>query len=155
MEDISTRIAELIDQSGLSHTEFAERIGTSSATVSHILKGRNKPSLQVVLQIKSNFTNVNMDYLLSGEGSLFEKSPESFPSSDFPVSDVQAPSFPIEGVRKVEVSGVPSNQGIIDTTKTQESTAEDKKVLAASAGDSEIEQVMVLYKNGHFKVYKP
>lgn len=154
MEDISKRIAELIEESSLTHADFAERIGSSSATISHILKGRNKPSLQVITQIKKGFTNVNIDYLLSGDGSLFEEvaAPQHLDSEGSSLPS----SFPMEGIRKVNVSGVPS--------KPVESESDKKEIEEITTGNdqsadrsvkSEIEQVMILYKDGTFKVYRP
>ena len=96
MDDISKRIAEILDRSGLSHSEFASRLGVSGATISHLLSGRNKPSLQVLTRIKREFTNVNWDYLLLGEGALFnEDKPEK---SVHPGSVGNAAAgFPMEG----------------------------------------------------------
>jgi transcriptional regulator with XRE-family HTH domain len=154
MEDIGSRIAELIEESALTHSDFAERIGSSSATISHILKGRNKPSLQVITQIKKAFTNVNIDYLLTGEGSLFE---EVTPGQQIAVEGAALPSaFPMEGIRKVNVSGVPSNtpepeveEKIVKEINEQSDQSPQRPV------DSDIEQVMILYRDGSFKVYRP
>ena len=75
MDEISERIKELIDNSGLTHKEFAEKIEVSPAIISHILSGRNKPSLQVVQRITNVYTNVNLNYLLSGAGELYRTKP--------------------------------------------------------------------------------
>ncbi|MDZ7849168.1 MAG: helix-turn-helix transcriptional regulator [Owenweeksia sp.] len=73
MRSIADRIRELIDSKGLSNTEFAKATDLNPAIISHILSGRNKPSLQVISHIKSAFTNVNTDYLLAGEGNLYKQ----------------------------------------------------------------------------------
>jgi transcriptional regulator with XRE-family HTH domain len=75
MEEISLRIKELIDNSGLSNKEFAEKIDISPAIISHILSGRNKPSLQVIQRITNVYTNVNLNYLLTGAGALYRSKP--------------------------------------------------------------------------------
>ena len=73
MDEIAKRIKDLIDKEGLTNGEFASRIHVNPAIISHILSGRNKPSLQVIQSIKDNFTNVNLDFLLSGTGDLFSE----------------------------------------------------------------------------------
>lgn len=156
MHNLSKRIEELITDTGLSNAEFAERIDSSSATISHILNGRNKPSLQVVTQIKKAFTNVNLDYLLTGEGSLYAEA-ES-PAEESSAGIALPSSFPMEGIRKVNVSGAPPK---VSETAPDPQDSEVEKIVekpdqsGSKRVDSEIEQVMVLYKDGRFKVYHP
>lgn len=156
MDNISKRIEELITDSALTHAEFAERIGSSSATISHILNGRNKPSLQVITQIKKEFTYVNIDYLLTGEGNLYRKVVDS--GSESPESINLPSSFPMEGIRKVNVSGAPAKLADTNTLPKEESSEKIMEEIDQS-GDKrveyDIEQVMILYKDGRFKVYRP
>ena len=155
MNDISRRIEELIANSVLSYAEFAERIGISSATISHILKGRNKPSLQVITQIKKAFTNVNIDYLITGEGTLYI---ESEKTGNVTAVDTSLPSsFPMEGVRKVNVSGVPTKMSNVnlDNPEIVIKRVTEKIDQTDSSAQSEIEQVMIFYTDGRFKVYRP
>jgi transcriptional regulator with XRE-family HTH domain len=57
MEAIGKRIAALIRDKGLTNSQFAQEIDLNPSIVSHILSGRNKVSLQVVLQIKQAFAH--------------------------------------------------------------------------------------------------
>lgn len=70
MKDIALRIRELIDHLGLSNKSFAESIDIAPAIISHVLSGRNNPSLHLVQQITNVYTNVNLAYLLNGDGEL-------------------------------------------------------------------------------------
>ena len=155
MKELTSRISELITSSGLSNSDFAERIGTSSATISHILKGRNKPSLHVLLQIKEAFTNVNIDYMLTGVGSLYLEPQKSNDEDHFPAASPTPSSFPMEGVRKVAVSGVPvqSEAEVYPQEEKKTESLVNDDLPGSNEGD--IEKILVLYKNGHFKVYKP
>lgn len=70
---------ELIRQhEGMSSADFAEAIGVARATVTHILQGRNKPSLDVMLGIHKRFPNVNLDWLLTGKGEMFGKEAKNY-----------------------------------------------------------------------------
>ena len=85
MENISLRIKELIDDRKLSNSEFAKEIGVNPSIISHILSGRNKVSLQIIEAVKRSFTNVNLDYLLTGSGELFQNVTNvKHPKNDFP-----------------------------------------------------------------------
>lgn len=58
------RIEQLIEALGVTQKEFANQIGVSTATLSHISSGRNKPSLDLVMAILAKHPNVNTDWLL-------------------------------------------------------------------------------------------
>jgi len=55
---------------GLSATALADKIGVQRSGISHLLSGRNKPSLDFVLKLTSIFPEVNLQWLLKGEGNF-------------------------------------------------------------------------------------
>ena len=69
------RINQIKLREGLTDGQFAEKIGISPASLSHILNGRNKPSLEVVMKIKSACSYVDWDWLVLGKGEM-ESRPE-------------------------------------------------------------------------------
>jgi transcriptional regulator with XRE-family HTH domain len=73
-EDFIKRLQKVIDYYGESASSFAEKIGVQRSSISHILSGRNKPSLEFVLKILSSFPEVELYWLLNGKGD--------FPSSN-------------------------------------------------------------------------
>lgn len=67
------RIIQIMQKEGLSNAEFAEKIGISTSSLSHIFNGRNKPSLDVVMRIHKACPYVNLEWLLYGEGEMEDK----------------------------------------------------------------------------------
>lgn len=65
------RIDQIMKKEGLTSTRFAEEIGIQRAAVSHILTGRNNPSLDVVTKILYRFPQVSSDWLLFGKGEMY------------------------------------------------------------------------------------
>ena len=63
------RIKEIIDREGMGQSQFADFIGVNRPTLSHILAGRNNPSMEVVMKIHQKFPKINLLWLLDGEGS--------------------------------------------------------------------------------------
>ena len=45
------RINQLIVNENLTAAQFAEKVGISPASLSHILNGRNEPTLKVLMKI--------------------------------------------------------------------------------------------------------
>jgi len=127
MEAVSARISKLIEDTGLSNKDFAEKIQVNPAIISHILSGRNKPSLTVIQAILQEFTNVNSDYLLSGTGSLWKK--EVGASSAPARGAAELPGLESEGVRRVPPPGstpLPRSTGVEETgSDGREATAKE------------------------------
>lgn len=64
------RIKKIQEYSGLSLGVFASRTGIKSASLSHILNGRNNPSLDVVMKIHETFPDISWDWILYGTGPM-------------------------------------------------------------------------------------
>ncbi len=68
---MKNRIELIRQHEGMSYSEFAEAIGVGRATITHILQGRNNPSLDVTRSIHKRFPKVSLVWLLDGEGDMF------------------------------------------------------------------------------------
>ena len=64
------RIAQIIQKEDMTAAQFAEKIGISPSSLSHILSGRNNPSLEVVMKIHKACDYISLDWLLYGEGQM-------------------------------------------------------------------------------------
>ncbi len=64
------RIIAIMNREGLTSSKFAETIGIQRAAMSHILSGRNNPSLDVSMKILETFDYINPDWLLFGKGNM-------------------------------------------------------------------------------------
>ncbi|MDT0607469.1 helix-turn-helix transcriptional regulator [Croceitalea rosinachiae] len=78
--DFITRLRHILSHYALSPSLFADQIGVPRSSMSHLLSGRNKPSLDFVLKIIDKFPDVDLYWLLKGRGS-FPSKMESNPSS--------------------------------------------------------------------------
>jgi len=61
-----------MEYAGVSPKRFAEILGIERSNVSHIMSGRNNPSLTVVQKILKNFPDISSDWLLFGEGNMLK-----------------------------------------------------------------------------------
>ena len=137
-EEFSKRLQLIFDYYDLTASAFADKIDVGKATISHLLSGRNNPSLDFVLRVVKNFPDVELYWLLNGKGT--------FPKSS---------SIPPE--KKAENSN----------TSTPVSTSDKKPHLAEPASDTttesiikdtsfsgDVERIVIFFKNGTFKSYK-
>jgi len=64
------RLQKVIDFYGESASSFAEKIGVQRSSISHILSGRNKPSLDFIMKVLSSYPEVELYWLLNGKGEF-------------------------------------------------------------------------------------
>lgn len=74
MSGVKERLIEFLDYKNVSKSEFGRRIGVSSAFVTSIRKSIQPDK---ILAIQSNFSDLNTDWLLTGNGEMLKKSAES------------------------------------------------------------------------------
>ena len=55
---------------GLKSSALADSIAVNRATISHILSGRNKPSIDFLEKLLNVYPNVNANWLISGIGYM-------------------------------------------------------------------------------------
>jgi predicted transcriptional regulator len=72
LSDVTDRLKEIIHHSQLKHGAFAAKIGVQNSTLTHIILGRNTPSLTVIQKVLLAFPEINADYLLIGKGELIK-----------------------------------------------------------------------------------
>lgn len=64
MEAITERLKQIMEDHGLSSSQMADKIGVQRSAISHILSGRNKPSLDFILKVLESFSDVSSEWLL-------------------------------------------------------------------------------------------
>ncbi len=69
-KNFTKRLQQIIDFYSLSASSFADKIGVQRSSISHILSGRNRPSLDFVMKILSSFPEVDLYWLLNGKGKF-------------------------------------------------------------------------------------
>ena len=148
IEDFIKRLETILDYYSLTASSFADKISVQRSSMSHLLSGRNKPSLDFIMKLAEEFPEVTLEWILNGKGS--------FPKDDF----TPAPTI-IQPERKTE----PNLNEDLFSNKNEEKVEEknevyeEKKVTQISTSEnhseSEIDRIVVFFKNGTFKNYIP
>ncbi|TYA58924.1 helix-turn-helix domain-containing protein [Formosa maritima] len=126
-EDFAKRLQKVIDYYNESASSFAEKIGVQRSSISHILSGRNKPSLDFVLKVLSSFPEVELYWLLNGKGK-----------------------FPTEEKSKIEIT---SNNKIKEE-KAPQSISVINQTEKISSKEKSIERIIIFYTDGSFKNFE-
>ena len=80
------RINLILKAKNLTSRQFAEEIGIQPSGMSHILSGRNRPSLDFVMKVVSRYPEIDIKWLTLGEGEMY--------SSNVPVKKIERRSQP-------------------------------------------------------------
>ena len=128
-KDFVQKLEKILDYFQLSASAFADKIGVQRSSLSHLLSGRNKPSLEFVIKITEAFPEVDLYWFLFNKGSF----PKSNSAETFSMNE-EIPLKKSEETNKAEV-------------------AKPEKINFQNHED--VEKIVVFYKNGTFKTYLP
>lgn len=135
------RIIQIMQNEGLSNAEFAEKIGISTSSLSHIYNGRNKPSLDVVLRIHNAYPLVNLDWLMTGQGEMQNSSDGSSENAE----NAQPLSMDFD-FRTDDGFGMNGNT-------SQSAVKEDVRCIEKP--HPRITEIRIFFDNGTYQVFKP
>lgn len=68
------RINLILKAKNITARQFAEEIGIQPSGMSHILSGRNNPSLDFVMKVIRRFPEIDINWLMFGKGEMYESS---------------------------------------------------------------------------------
>ena len=135
------RIAHIMRAKNLKASDFADLLGIQPSGISHILSGRNQPSLDFVRKIKETFPEYNLDWIIFGKGPMTTSEP--FKENSAPVS----PYIPFPP----ENTPVPDSQN----DSSQAFPPVEEPGLFSSASQAGVKSIMILYEDGTFESYSP
>lgn len=129
--EIVQRIEEFRLKEELSAAAFAQKIGVPRSSLSHLISGRNKPSLDLLVKITTIFPQLSLDELVYGK-----------------------PNTTLSLEKYIEVPEAVTDSSLVKTS-VSENTKNPESEIVTSQLDSiaNPEQVILLYKDGSFKNY--
>jgi transcriptional regulator with XRE-family HTH domain len=152
-ENFIKRLEIILDYYSLSASSFADKIGAQRSSMSHLLSGRNKPSLDFMLKIMEVFPEVDLYWLLNGAGS-FPKSNDAIETKKAAPTPIHIETISATTIEKSMDSNPEKFQASSHQSEEKHSEVGSRaNVVALQKTDSEIERIVIFYKNGTFKTY--
>lgn len=159
MENFNKRLLIIFENYNLNASTFADRIGVQRSSMSHILSGRNKPSLDFILKVYESFPEISLTWLTLGEGNftteITDRKP-TLPSGDLFFSnrkEVLESSQINQEVKKDELEEINASQNEINKKFDNSNNPKNEIIPSKRETDSEIECIMFFYKDGTFKTF--
>tara|TARA_B100000575_G_C22998270_1_gene575319 strand:+ start:440 stop:865 length:426 start_codon:yes stop_codon:yes gene_type:complete len=133
---IVERIEEIRSNHQLSAAAFASKIGVQRSAMSHILSGRNKPSLDFLIKVYEAFDEVALDWLVLGTSTPTDKINKTYQFDSIKVENEHQQTSTIAYPKSEKIK--PQKQPLIST----EESASPKEII-------------YLYGNGSFERFTP
>jgi DNA-binding XRE family transcriptional regulator len=127
-DDFIKRLEIIFDYYSVNASGFADKIGVQRSSLSHLLSGRNKPSLDFILKIIEVFPDVDLYWILN---PVLETKIEK--TADLFSEKIAEPKIKVE-------------ENFINTITNSDGVSIQKN-------SSEIDRIVFFYKNGTFRTY--
>lgn len=124
--EFAERLRKIMEHYQLSASSFADRIQVQRSSISHLLSGRNKPSLEFVLKVVKEFGEVELYWLLNGKGSF----PPNTPSTS-------------------EFASTPSSEPVA----TEVQSTKQAPIIPHGSESKKLERIVFFYEDGSFREY--
>lgn len=135
-DDFVKRLEQIFEFYEQTPSSFADKIGVQRSSLSHLLSGRNKPSLDLILKIIAAFPEVDLYWILLGKGNLNNKKKEE---NDSPTLSNKINS---EANKEANFAEVENNNP---------KTTSEKEEQIVKKDHDEIKNIIIFYKDGTFK----
>ena len=180
--NINDRFTKILEYSGFTASEFADEIDVQRSSISHIISGRNKPSLEFIVKIKNRFPEISWDWIILGQGEMLQNnsalstseskinleeensSPDLFTLID---EDYKNEIFIQENLQKETPREfntpfpTPKKEKISDSQRleVQEDISEVQNIVNQSvtnnSTENKIKRIVFFYENGKFEAFEP
>lgn len=169
--EFNDRITKVIEYTELTPAEFAEEIGVQRSSISHILSGRNKPSLDFISKIKMKFPKLEWEWLITGEGEMLvnDKPLPKPEDKDTEIDKRKKTSLPdlfsiitdedfgqsepkIQNSNNTSESNIPktmANKKILNDSQPLENPA-----IKQETNSKKIKRIVFFYQDGTFETYE-
>ncbi|WP_264537709.1 helix-turn-helix transcriptional regulator [Flavobacterium sp. N1736] len=155
IDDFVKRLEIILDYYALNASSFADKIGVQRSSMSHLLSGRNKPSLDFVLKILDVFPDVDLYWILNGKGT-FPKNDEGTSNVKIEnTTEIEKPSAPISSKESLISTDLFAEMNHKEIINPEKRIFQESKNSNLNSEEGEIEKIVFFYKNGTFKVYIP
>jgi len=173
---LNERISKVIEYSGFTPSEFADEVDVQRSSISHVTSGRNKPSLEFIIKIKSRFPEILWDWLVNGDGEMLK--------SGLPDTEEQTPEEKLKPTSLPDLFTMMNDDEDFGTEESEntvifESPSESVKTYQSKANEkitdsqrlekpkeeiinqiidnqqNKIKRIVIFYENGKFESFEP
>ena len=138
------RILEFLKKENKTSSQFADEIGVQPSSISHILSGRNKPSLDFIMKMLLKYPDLSTDWLIFGKDEMYRLSENL---SDRPGEEDQIDSLFGDPKKVIDI------QVVNDSDSPLEADIPADKPDPGYEAKTGLKKVILLYNDNSFQEY--
>ncbi len=148
---MNKRLQQFLSAENISQSQFADKIGVTKASVSHILSGRNRPGFEFIESMAACYPNLNLDWLIGGKGRMYKESDSSAVSPTPQASESR--QSPVKDTTDGRLFDSPELDLLPDKSETTDNKPQPESVppVVPKQIPPRITKILVFYDNGTFK----
>ena len=143
METIKDRLAHILRAKNLTASQFAEMMEIQPSNVSHLLNGRNKPSLDFLIKLKEVFPEYSFDWIILGKKPITINEPNPVVSEE-----QQMKIETVDDKRVMEFDDIDDEFVEPDESETKKTV--DNQLFIEK--DKNVEKVLLVYSDKTFEI---
>lgn len=144
IDEFIKRLEIVLDYYNLSASAFADKISVQRSSLSHLLSGRNKPSLDFIIKVIEVFPEVDLYWFLNGKGT--------FPKSDMHSASGFTPTTKQANPQST-ATNIESSLDLFSTAALPDMKHSKPKEIIPTIQQN-IERIVIFFTDGTFKNYQ-
>lgn len=148
---IKDRFKMIMDREKLTAGAFAENIGVAQATISHILGSRNKyPSTEIVLRLHERYKDINLEWLLTGNGNMTNNPDSTNSEFDYPLF-ADNPENLSNGLKEIENR----KEIALESSKIATKEIVKQEIIYKERPPRRITEIRIFFDDNTYETFKP
>ncbi len=143
--DMKERILKLMEHEQMGQTQFANKTGIQRGAMSHLISGRNKPSLDVMTKILRCYPQIHPDWLLFGKGEMLR---EAAPGAESPEDTPKNPP-------RMQVIPDDCQEHSSPESRKENGKPEKSWPIPAEKSSKTVSKIMVFYSDNTYDTFVP
>lgn len=150
------RIMQIMEESQMTPARFADTLEVGRAVISHILNGRNNPSLDIVMRILTKMPDINLEWLLTGKGSMYKNVAEvNILKSEYEMpnlfTQILAENSVKTNIRSEENKY--EQKKVVENTEKQNYNIDNKSTIPIKAESRKIKEIIIYYTDNTYESF--
>lgn len=158
------RIKKIMELENMTPARFADNLQIGRAVISHILNGRNNPSLDVITRILTQMPNIDSEWLLTGSGNMYKSEMNNYSTDIRNQSNSSIPDLFSQLSQENENSVYPTKdpenlkyrkESIVESYQEEPQETVKEKIIYKEAPSKKVKQIIIYYTDNTFEAFTP
>lgn len=149
----SDRIAQILAHYNLSPKDLAELTGVQRSAISHIVNGRNKPSVSFISNLTEALPNLSSNWLLHGKGEI-ENEEKSQSVTNVTSNEQAYPQNDVTNVKSEFAENMPPELRELSVSDHQDPSPYHTTSPKKKSPHKKLVRVICFYDDGSFESFE-